>query len=238
VFNYPVSFTVGGLTVTYRDDLINPDLDGNDLIDAAFDSVKSAGTALLDPTGTIVTITSPAGGFPKNETITVDGITATVNGFPSFFEQAIYVEDNTSTGLKGGMVLTADNYNGSSSGGGSALVYLEFPEYVTGTYQVISGTAAGVPFVSGGGPITIGPNPFSSFNPVSGQMVFTDGTTTPACTACGTGAGVFFRVPVMTDNIFSSSSLSLADGDTLRVAVDVTDATGNRLAQEVVLTIQ
>jgi hypothetical protein len=237
VFNYPV-FINGDLAVTYSDDLINPDQDGNDLIDAEFPTVKTlAATATLDSTRTILTITPPPAGFPKNETIRIGPMTATVEGLPSFFSQAVYISDNTSTGLSSSSSISADNYNGSSSSSTLSSVYLKFPEYVRGTYQVISYTTASGGTQSAGNVVSINPEFFSSST--AGEMVYTDGALAPLCNKCATGAGIVHRVPVQSPNPFSCCSpLSLADGDKIKIRIDVTDVEGNHYSKEVDLTVQ
>jgi hypothetical protein len=235
VFNYPVSID-GAITVTYSDDLVNPDQDGNDLIDPEFPKTKSlAVTTALDSTGTILTVTPPAGGFPKNETIRIGSITATIKGIPSFFGQDVYIADNTSTGLTASSGITADNYNGSSSSSTLSAVYLEFPEYVRGTYQVISYTTASNVTQGSGDIVPINPDSFSSGT--AGEMVYTDGTLAPLCSRCGNGAGIVHRVPLQSPNPFSSA-LFLADGDKVKLQIDVTDTEGNRFFKEVDLTVQ
>lgn len=234
VFNYPVS-TDGPIAVSYIDDLVNPDADGNDVIDPDFPKIKSlAAPAALDSTGTILTITPPPGGFPKNETIRIKSITATVAGLSSSFTQDVYISDDTGTGLNASSSITADNYNGSSASSSLSQVYLEFPEYVTGTYQVISVAAA-----SGA---TQGPNdvvrinPESFFSGVDGETIYTDGTIAPLCSVCGNGAGIVHRVRVLSGPF--SSNLSLADGDRIKIGIDVTDVEGNHFFKEIELTVQ
>lgn len=231
VFNYPVSLS-GGMTVSTNSLLVNPDASPavpDDVTDATFgDTVILTAPAALDSTGTILTINPPTGGFPKNEMITLNGsVTATIFGATSIFSDGIldgnlYVADDTATGLSATTTLTADNYNGSTGTTvGSGTVYLEFPEYVTGTFRVISTTV--------GTTVTEINGPTNTIDPFSGEMVFTDGSLVPACGSCGTGAGIFYRVP---------TGEFLANGDKIKVAVDVTDAEGNHFNKEVELTVQ
>jgi hypothetical protein len=251
VFNYPVSAT--GATVTYLDDLVNPDADNDDVVDQGF-PVKRAvsATVALDATGTILTVT-PRAGFPRNETVTVGPISAVVNGVTTTVNQDVYVEDDATSGLSASTVITADTYSYCDPAAipypypypcppyGQPFVYLEFPEYVTGTYRVVSYTTSTGTVAVDGPIIQIGPlNYYSSQGSAAGEMVYTDGAAVPACSQCGTGAGVIFRVPVsvLAPSGYYPPSITLADGDELRVEVDVRDAVGNRLSREFALTVQ
>jgi hypothetical protein len=246
VFNYPVS--ASSATVTLLDDLVNPDADNDDAVDPGFPVKRTVtATVALDTTGTILTVTPPVAGFPKNETITIGPISAVVNGVTTTVTQDVYVEDDTASGLRSSAAITADNYADSVTNPypyppyGASSVYLEFPEYVTGTYRVVSyTTSTGTVTVDSPTIQIVPPNYYSSQSYASGEMVYTDGTAAPSCSPCGTGAGVFFRVPVSVSSPsgYYPSPIALADGDRLRVEVDVRDAVGNRLTKDVDLTVQ
>jgi hypothetical protein len=245
VFNYPVS--ASSTTVTFLDDLVNPDSDGDDAVDPGFPLRRPvAATVALDATGTILTVTPPLAGFPRDETITVGPISAIVNGVTTTLNQDVYVEDDTSSGLSSATPITADNYGPSITVPyppyGSSSVYLEFPEYVTGTYRVVSYTTSTGTVTVDSSTIQIGPSNYYSGQPYAGgEMVYTDGSISPACSACGTGPGVIFRVPVSVaypSGYPYPSPITLADGDRLRVEIDVRDAVGNRLSREFDLTVQ
>ncbi|MBI3609001.1 MAG: carboxypeptidase regulatory-like domain-containing protein [Nitrospirae bacterium] len=245
VFNYPVS--ASSATVAYLDDLVNPDADENDAVDPGFPLSRSiAATVTLDVTGTIITVTPPAVGFPKNETITVGPITAVVNGVTSTLNQEVYVEDDTASGLSASTSITADNYRllpatTTSYSSGAPSAYLDFPEYVTGTYRVVSYTTSSGTTTVNGPPVTIvSSNYYGGPTSSMGEMVFSDGSSAPACEKCGAGAGVVFRVPVTVtaSSDYYSSLVSLADGDKLRVEVDVRDVVGHRLSKDVELVVQ
>ena len=244
VFNYPVSAT--GATVTFIDDLVNPDANGDDVADTGFPQTRVlAAGIVLDATGMIVTVSPPAAGFPKNETISVGPFTATVSGFTTALDVEVYVEDDTASGLGASTVLTADNYGlptinpFPSSGAPSA--YLEFPEYVTGTLRLLSYTTSSGTVIVDGPVFTITPAGFCCVTPYAlGEMVFTDGATAVSCSGCGVDPGIRFRVPVTvtTQSGFFPSGITLADGDRVRVDVDISDVTGNRLAKEFDLVVQ
>ncbi len=226
VFNYPV-VVPNVFTATYVDDLRNPDSDNNDQIDPGFPqtTVISGLSATLSANGTILTITPPSGGFPLNQAVLIRGtLSAVVNGvtvssdLSGLIGNQIFVVDP----LPSGLTPTLDNYNGTSTGGGAAApAYLEFPTPVSGNFRVIAVTPANGTRQVINGPAT----PF----PGTSDLVFTDGTTAPGCSICGTGAKVVFRV---------STGLSLANGDQLEVAFVATDLLGNSLASSVILTVQ
>jgi hypothetical protein len=238
VFNYPVSLDGslnGGIRVYQQQLLANPDADGDDSEDIGYGVPREVNvTVSLDSIGTILTITPPEEGFVKNEPILLQGeVTAQVQSnlqhysLASLADQA-YVVDDTDTGLNASTTITADNYNGATNGPGSGTVtsgtvYLEFPEIVIGTYRVLQRTAR-------------------SRNTGVGDLVYTDGAAVDACPAplpdpgqssCGTGAGVFYRVPLDAGDVSGANE----DGDTLVLYLDVADMEGNRFTSELTLTV-
>ncbi len=225
VFQYPVVLS-GVITASYSDDLVNPDGDGNAIVDTGFPFEKQvAVTASLDSSGTILTLMPPAAGFPVNRVMTIQGsLTTITNGVSDITELSditnmpggVYIADDGDSGLNSGSAITVDNYNGDN--GASGTVYVEFPEYVDGTVRVISYTKAGISTTVNGSALS------------SGGIIFTDGGTAGACPGkCGQGAGIFYRL---------NTGVSLSDGDLMTLAVDVADMEGNRLSRQVQLMVQ
>jgi hypothetical protein len=231
VFNYPVALT-GGLNVSYVDDLIDPDVDNDGLADTGYSEEKEISVSTsLDSTGTILTITPPAAGFPKNEVIDVRGaVTAIVNGLTQPREidflangfSFVYIEDDTSTGLSSTGPVTADNYSGSDIANPFP-VWLEFPEFVSGTYTIVSTTVSGITTIINDDPVYF-PSGFTQE-----ELIYTDGDTDPANSFSGFGSGVFYRVALGT---------TLKNGDTIEIELDVTDAVGNRFSGTNTLTVE
>jgi hypothetical protein len=226
VLNYPVSLS-GSITASYAENLIDPDGDGNSAVDAGFPvEMPVVITASLDPTGMILTLMPPIGGFPVNHLMKIRGAVNTIwNNVPQTVDlrnvtdgpDMVYISDDGVTGLNPATTITADNYNGGNGLSGTA--YLEFPEYVTGSMRVISYTKSGTVTVVNSNAIT-----------TTGEIVFTDGKTGGLCSGtCGNGAGVSYRV---------NTNVSLSDGDLISVDVDVTDSEGNRLSKQVQLIVQ
>jgi hypothetical protein len=137
VFNLPVRLD-SGLTVSHRNELVDPDADSDLVVDPQFPETVVLGAApTLDSTGTILTITPPEGGWPVNNVLTVNGVVSATHSGPldfSFFDpiafnqatfheldMALYVADSTATGVGGDtFTLTADNYSGLPSSAFSA----------------------------------------------------------------------------------------------------------------------
>jgi len=251
VFNYPVALT-GGLNASYVDDLIDPDTNGDGAWDIAtgdtgYPEEKAVSPpASLDSTGTILTITPPTAGFPKNKVIDVRGVvTATVNGLTQNAEiddlangfSFVYIEDDTTASLSSITDVTADNYNGDDDDTTTAAnVFLEFPEFVYGTYTVVStgaagSHAAGTETILNSDPVAI-PTGTDSF-------VYTDGDTTSGAGRSGTPAGVFYRVQVdiNADSAFTAAD-QLVDTAEIKIELDATDAVGNRVSGTTTLTVQ
>jgi len=227
VFSYPLSLS-GTITASYTEDLADPDGNGDGVVDTAFPvEMPVAITTSFDPTGMVLMIAPPVGGFPINRLVKIHGAVNVIeHGTPQVVDlgdisgwiDRVYISDDTVTGLNSATTITADNYNGNN--GSSSSVYLEFPEYVTGAIRVLSCTKSGVPTIVNGTVVSTR----------YGEMVFTDGNTGGQCAGrCGSGAGVFYRV---------DTGLPLSDGDDITVEVDVTDIEGYRFTKQVQLTVQ
>jgi len=131
---------------------------------------------------------------------------------------------------------TLDNYNGTltnSTPTATAPTYLEFSEQVTGSYVVlgITDSQGNVENDVGDDSVTIG----NDNQNVS--MVF-NVDTAPASTDAqlGATAGTRFRIPLEFGP--NNGQISLEDGATVVVAVNVVDAKGNRLNKTFQLTVK
>jgi len=226
MFRYPVVLS-GPITASYTENLADPDQDGNGAVDIGFPFEMSVPiTASLDSTGTILTITPPVGGFPENHQMKVRGsVTTVVNGVSLVVEirnmtnglDTVYIAKDDVYPFGPATIITADNYNGNNGTVGT--VYLELPEYVSGTVRVLSYVKAGIKTIVNGSSVA-----------TSGEMIYTDGKTGGLCAGkCGNGAGVLYRI---------HTGQTLSDGDLITVAVDVTDIEGNRLSREEQLIVQ
>lgn len=223
VFNYPVELT-GNVSATYQNNLV-PSTDPN--YGKALSVTTLSGS--LDSTGTILTVANSSP-YIKNQSYTfVIPVFATVNGRKQaydfstsshFFSNPIYVTDGTSSGLGPDTILKADNFNGTSGASAtssSAMVYVEFPEKVFGSYQIIS--------TRNGSTVT----PFSNLS-----RTFSDGEMLFASNSGGADGAVVFRLPL---------SMFLPDNQTgspseVTVSFDVMDAEGFRFNKTLTLPVQ
>jgi len=230
VFNYPVSLDY--LTVTlYNVRVINTDPNYKKYINAPMNATLSAGN-------TVLTI-NPVSEFITDNTYLVNGIvSANINGYLNTYplNDYWYIFDNSANGVGGAnFTITADNFNGSVNGsGGANPVYLKFPEYVHGTYQVIAYTQAGTTTYVGSyglqGSLS-GTPPNSVYYEGNYLAGGCDGTTCP-------GTKVVYVVelngiPSLNDDVsFGGPSVN-----NVTVAIDATDAEGNRYVQTLTLPI-
>lgn len=220
VFNNPISFSNGDLMVTWRDYLINPDADNNGVEDTgyAIEKIIQGATFSIDSTGTILKVTPPAAnGWPNvNCIINIVGTVTAINGSQiKFLNEPVYIENDTPSGLNQSTVITADNYRNDINNYSNE-VYLEFPEYVYGTYKLEAKKESGSAFWT----IYDYDNVFL----YTGDLIYTDGTN-------GVGSGVFFRAKL---NYF----YYIRENDMIRVKFDLMDAAGNRFFGTKELTIQ
>ncbi len=226
IFNYPVS--LGDLSVSYVDDLIDPDADDDGAEDTGYDDeILVDVTASMDSTGTILTITPPTAGFERNELIDIEWVVdATVDGATDYLalSMELYIEDDTATGLSSTTTITADNYNGDSDGAVAAAVVIEFPEYVYGTIRVISEGVVGSHAAGTQDILYLAAVEFGT-----GTIVWTDGDVTTTVNAVsGKTLGRFYTVP---------TARTLKDTDEIKVEVNVTDVVGTRYHETKLLTV-
>lgn len=225
VFRYPVDLS-GEVTASYTENLAEPDQDGGGIVDAGFPlEISVPVSASLDLTGTILTITPPPVGFPENRQLKVRGsVTTMMSGVSQVTEirnmtngpDTFYIAVDSPSGIGSATAMTADNYNGGNGAPGT--VYLELPEYVSGTVRVVSYVKAGTTTIVNGNAI------------MNGEMIYTDGKTGGLCSGkCGSGSGVVYRI---------NTGQTLSDGDLITVAVDVLDIEGNSLNRLEQLTVQ
>jgi hypothetical protein len=224
VFSYPVSLT-GAVTASYQNTLVASG-SPNDGATITINTVSAA----LDATGTIMTITNSAP-YLIDQTYTFNGgITGMVNGTVQPLDLnnllgQVSIADNTVTGLNASSFV-ADNYSGTWDGGtgintpniySQNLVYINFPEYVYGTYRIVStsvGATTNYPYYSND----------ANFTPVA---VF-------AARSGGKDAKIVYRQPLylyMPDSVGSNLSQ-------VTVYLDVTDAFGNSFSGQVTLNVQ
>jgi hypothetical protein len=217
VFNFPIAFNNGDLTVTWRDYLVNPDANGDGVSDANF-SVENkivGATFSIDSTGTILTIKPPVNGWPKvNSLINISGTVSALhsNRTVSLDEDA-YIENDSPSGLSQQSVITV----GSNSNQGN--VCLQFPEYVYGKITI----EATKP--NGSASWTSQDN--NTMNIYSGDLIYSDGTAYAF-------SGVFFAVNLNGYPYY----VHLNKNDIVRIKFDVQDVAGNRFTGTKDLTVQ
>ncbi len=255
VLNPPIAeLQEGSLSLTYINDLISSDANNDDSIDDGY------GTKIIIPAnfelndmGTILTVTSE-GDLPMNETISIQGTALTRDElYSKNIRFDIYVERSSESSLSEKNI-AIDNYNGIPEytwlefGHG----YLEFPEYVTGKYRVISvlnnHTDITLKSTIDSSWIPISPmdSSISSYDPgyelsVPGTISYTE---EESCNRCGKGTGVTYRVPLYSKlrdrySVYSiGDDINVRDGDIVVVDVDVEDIKGNRVSKTLTLTVQ
>jgi hypothetical protein len=243
VYNYPVSVS-GGITVSYLKTL---DLSTTTGYGDTF--LVTTATGGIDATGTVVTISNTAS-WAINQAYTVNSsVTAVINGGTqnSTFGNAFYVVNddatsgllkNTAANTNATLGVIADNYNGFTGTLTSNTIYVNFPEYVYGTYRVISKqTNSSVNVIIAdadnnlpSGLITRGTNSNSTDNTANAHW--------------GTADSVVYRVPIDNPNVagfytsvdnVSSNTASLSN---ITIHFDVRDLEGNDFSKTVTLPIQ
>jgi hypothetical protein len=237
VFNYPVSVS-GDITVSFLLSLAAPTTTGY-----GNTFLVSTATGAVDATGTVVTLTNTAS-WTINQAYFLDGaVTAVINGMTqnSLLASAFYVVDNSASGLSATTALIADNYSGST---GTTLpanpnntIYVNFPEYVYGTYRVISQATN-----------TTTPAIIADFESNLPSGIITLGTNTLSfgnfsTNAPGTDNKVVYRVPlaIPTGGFYSSTNDIPGDNNArnnITVHFDVHDLEGNAFSKTVTLDIQ
>ena len=224
VFNYPVELS-GGVTASFLNDLIAvPDTAPTQLATVS---------AALDATRTVLTITNSTD-YLINETYTFNGsVTARVSGVTKSLSLAtigdVTIVNDTATGLSSTTVFTADNYNGTYEGGvgvnaptaTASQVYVNFPEYVYGTYRVISTTTGATTTAVNGATVSFG-NPLEVFSANSG----------------GKDAIVAFRQDLVGISLADDVSTAPATRSQVTLFLDVYDAEGNSFTGNVTLNVQ
>lgn len=230
VYNYPVSVS-GAITVSYLQSLVAPTTTGY-----GNTFLVTTATGAIDATGTVVTLTNSAP-WTINNAYMVDGSVTALIGTQNFISTQnskiggnFYVVDDSANGLSPTTTLIADNYSGNT---GTTLptnpnnpIYVNFPEYVYGTFRVISkATNSTVQTIIADGEanlpagiITLGTNTlnFGSFN-----------TNAP-----GTANKLVYRVPLGYLSTNNTTTLN-----NITVHFDVRDLEGNAFSKTVTLDI-
>ncbi len=227
VFNYPVSLD-GIPQMSYLNSLvINTDPDYNQIVNAPTNATLSAGN-------TILTIHPTSNLIIENSYYLMGNVSANVQGASQTYplNSLWYVFDNTANGVGGSnFIISADNFNGSVNGsGGPSTVYLKFPEWVHGTWQVIAAINNGTDVNYGGsgpsGSLTASAMELYEGNGNGGC----DGPTCP-------GTKVVYRVPLTGISINDDASFGGTSTNNVTVAIDATDSEGNRFAGTLTLPI-
>ncbi|MBI4374452.1 MAG: hypothetical protein HY542_06210 [Deltaproteobacteria bacterium] len=261
VFNFPVSVASSpGIGLDFTNNLITSAGAGYPLpgsIDAT--CTLSAGDTVLtcDPGDlTVNEIYTLSGSVAANRPFGANGPANEVLNLSDLdddgtLDGGFYVYDNSSAGVSSTSSFTADNYNASTTGGGADLVYLEFPEFVYGTWEVISTVAAGTSVsLVGAGCLGVLHTPssflFQANDPDTAGVVTgtaSDATTAPTGTSegSGSGAGIVYRVPLTA--VGCGGDLNLNDSiagavNSVTLFIDATDVEGNRRQGEFTLTVQ
>ncbi len=234
VFNYPVA--AENITMVNWDTYVI-NTDPNYFVD-----VNTPITATLSAGNTVLTI-HPVANLVINNTYWLGGnVSANINGalqvvsLNNLYDpitgnaslQKWYVFDNTAAGVGGAsFTITADNFNGTVNGGGGFTdVYLKFPEWVSGTWQVIGYTSGGASTYSG----AFGP----TGNFINGYVWY-EGNGAGACdgTTCPGTKVVFIYditanagIPTFQDD----TSFGGPSANSVTVAIDASDAEGNHFS--------
>lgn len=228
VFNYPVTLS-GTVTATYVNDQVAS-------TDPNYGKVIPVTTvsASLDQTGTILTITNSAP-YLKGQTYTFNGtVTAVVNSqvqtfslngvpFNPYFNNNVYIADNTVTGLTPLSALKADNFNGRTGATATTVpstVYVEFPEKVYGTYSVLSTRSGNATTPINGATVTFG---------------FADGSVVYAANFGGADSATVFRLPIYSVYLPDNSATNINE---VTIFINATDAEGNNFSKTVTLPVQ
>jgi hypothetical protein len=227
VYNYPVTLAPS-VTVSYFNTLV-PNSDP----DFGFPKAVATTTASLDATNTILTIANSSA-WTINQSYRIDKeVTAIFNGQTQFDDTEIRfsVIDDTPTGLSDNTTLVADNYNNTWDGGIAphaptttpSQIYVNFPEFVYGTYKVTSTTNFGVTQ-----DMLLSVTDFLQ----PGSVVF-------ASNGGGKDAKTVYRMPLNLWMADLNSSLTGTTGvNRFTVFFDVRDAEGNAFTKEVTLDVQ
>ncbi len=228
VYNYPVSLTSDDITVSYMLSLVPSTTTGYGNV-----FLLSTATGAIDSTGTVVTIANAAGWTP-NWLYAIKGtVTAMVSGGIQYVDLAskFYVVDDTANGLSSTTTLIADNYSGSTGTTSAAFtVNVNFPEYVYGTYRVVSKATNsttqtivnGVVTTLPAGIITWGTN---SLNHAGAPF----NTNLP-----GTANKLVYRVPFTAHSLANNAT---GTANNITIHFDVSDLEGNAFSKTVTLDI-
>jgi len=230
VFSKPIKAPdEGDFVLTYYNNLINPDADGDGITDATYNQeVQLDATVALDEAGMILTIT-PASPMPINEMIHISGFaTALLTEDSKIISRTLYIENNSENSLSASTI-SAGIYPRSYSENN---LYLEFPEYVTGIVKILSikNTSTGALRPISSNLITISSDNGYSSN--SNQIIFTTGNCTQEC---GSKEGVFYIVNLI--GAGRSNNPEIEKGDELTVLLNVRDVVGNVLIEKVGLVV-
>lgn len=261
VFNYPVEMTDGSSVFNLTNNYL---LSTN----ASYGTgVGVTASNLLSAGNTILTIT-PSSALATNGMYNLVGsVSAVISGerqYSSFDSlatdysnwYAFYASEWTLEGS-----VTADNYNGSNDASlAAAQVFLEFPEYLYGTAEVISYNVAGVeryPTVASnevdlsGGMIVIDEGTANARNNTDANNGAgctagavpcgcpTHDSTVTACNAGTTPAGeVKYAVGIPVTTLPAMADWLEAAVQTVTVFIDATDYEGNQYTGSVTLPIQ
>lgn len=275
VFNYPVAIaSAPGIGFDFTNNLVT--LTG--VTGFPLPSTVDA-TCTLSANSTVLTC-DPASDLVNNEIYFVTGsVTASEpdNVNASVANEVLNLSDLDDDGtLDGGLYIfvdsawsdtaspTADNYNATNAGGAgnSDLVYLEFPEFVYGTWEVISTTSGTVAttlvgvgcrgnlhttasfLFEGNDPDTAGVLTGSASDATTLATGSAEAAGCASTSSCP-GTAVRYRVPLTAaaGTCSAGGDLNLTDHltatpQTVTVFIDATDVDGNRRQGEFALSIQ
>ncbi|MBI2082999.1 MAG: hypothetical protein HYT76_05465 [Deltaproteobacteria bacterium] len=268
VFNFPVSIASSpGIGLDFTNNLIalagvtGFPLPGS--VDAT--CTLSAGDTVLtcDPAADLTTneIYTFSGTVAANEPFGTNGTTANeiLNlsdlDDDGTLDGGFYVYNSGSGGISSTSSFTADNYDGVTNATGTVDgVYLEFPEFVYGTWEVISVVRAGtsVSLVGAGCRGTLHTTSaflFEGNDPDTAGVI--TGTASDGTEAAGQGSAVVYRVPLIAAAACDTADVAGDGGtdvdmnnnftgtaNTVTLFIDATDVEGNRRQGEFTLAIQ
>ena len=216
VFSYPISIDGESLRLTYERDLV-PSTDSQFGEQVNVDAAVS-----LSGGGTVLTITPAEKLFPNEFYSIVGSATAVINGKVQYytdFGNSWYV---IASGLSV-ETITADNCNDATEQATFGKVYLEFPEYVSGTFIIKSYVEDGV-FTA---PVQYNKSlNYGEFGTDEGGDCCTNGI-------CG-GDHISYRVELP----FSLADNQQSSENSVTVFVDAISAEGTRVSKELTLAVE